>query len=453
MKNFVKEEAKEIRGIFGRMKRRDFRYNTGIAIKNSTYQLTTNMINKGGSLLFTVILARMLSLELFGLYSLALSTILLFALFSDLGIGQAVIRYVSKGLNKNQLSKTKSILVYLIKIKFLIILVTSLFLLISAWAISHTYYNKPIFLALLAGVLYIIFISLSDFLKLFFQAVNNFKILFFNEIFFQVARIVLVPLIVLYSLKSVLNPEQIIAILILALAFICFLNLLFLWCFIGPDLRFLKEKPSLIKKQEMKNVNSFILGALVISLSGLLFGYIDIIFLGRFVSSELIGSYQVAFSLSGALAPLIAFANVLLPIFSRMNGKRLEKGFKKSVKMTFVISIFFFLLLFIFASPIIRIMFGEGYTLSSSFLRVLSLLVLSTPIISVYSAYFIAKGRTQILSKLLIASMVFNIFLDYIFIISLIAYSQTMAVFGVIFATIISRGLYLFTLIVFKKFN
>ena len=50
----------------------------------------------------TILLARILMPELFGLYNLALSTIFLFSAISNLGIGETVITFVSKELGKNK---------------------------------------------------------------------------------------------------------------------------------------------------------------------------------------------------------------------------------------------------------------------------------------------------------------------------------------------------------------
>ena len=72
----------QIKGIFSRIRRRDFSGNSGQAIKNSTFQLATNLVAKIGSLFFTIIIARLLMPELFGLYSLALATILMFSAIS-----------------------------------------------------------------------------------------------------------------------------------------------------------------------------------------------------------------------------------------------------------------------------------------------------------------------------------------------------------------------------------
>ena len=100
--------AGDIKNIFRRIKDRDFEGNTGMAIKNSIYQFSTTLLAKIGAFFFTIIMARLLLPELFGLYSLALSTILFFVTFSDLGIGEALLRFVSKYLGKNKDTKAKS---------------------------------------------------------------------------------------------------------------------------------------------------------------------------------------------------------------------------------------------------------------------------------------------------------------------------------------------------------
>ncbi|MDH3324681.1 MAG: oligosaccharide flippase family protein, partial [Candidatus Peregrinibacteria bacterium] len=87
--NIMREEVRDLKGIFGRIKNRDFRGNEGRVIKNSSWQIATTLVAKMGSLLFTIIIARLMLPEVYGLYGLALSTILLMAIFSDFGIGSA----------------------------------------------------------------------------------------------------------------------------------------------------------------------------------------------------------------------------------------------------------------------------------------------------------------------------------------------------------------------------
>ena len=70
MESFVKKEKKDLLGIFRRIKEKDFSGNEGMAIKNSSFQISKMIIAKGGGLLFTLLLARYLMPELFGLYNL-----------------------------------------------------------------------------------------------------------------------------------------------------------------------------------------------------------------------------------------------------------------------------------------------------------------------------------------------------------------------------------------------
>ena len=448
MKQKIEED---FRDIFRRIKRRDFSGNTGIAVKNSIYQFSANSLAKVGSLFFTIIMARLLLPELFGLYSLALSTILIFVAFSDLGIGEALVRFVSKSLGKNKNVKAKSYTRYLAKIKFSLVMLFGLVLILSARFISDTYYQKPLFLALIAGSLYILFVGVVAFIQSILQASDYFKGIFYKEIIFQITRIIIVPLVVLFSLKQTHTQEINLFLIILALAFVYFILSLFLLILLKLKISYLKVKPKKISSPEKNKLNKFMFAISATAISGIFFGYIDMIMLGRFVFAEFLAYYRVPFSLISSIVPLIGLSIVLLPIFSRMKGKRLENAFGRSVRITLLISFMAFLFVLFFASPIIRIIYGTEYLPSINILRIFSFLLLTYPIGTIYTSYFVAKGKPIIITKVLITSTIINIVLNYILIKLLIVYGDIFAVFGVSIATLFSRYLYLGGLILAKK--
>jgi len=189
----------------------------------------------------------------------------------------------------------------------------------------------------------------------------------------------------------------------------------------------------------------------VFSLSGLLFGYIDVMMLGYFVSGELIGYYRAAFSLIGALVPLMTVAGALFPVFSRLDKESLERGFGKSLKMISLISIVSFVILISLAPIIIRLVFGLEYSPSIQILQILSILIIMLPISSLYETYFVSKGKPKKIAKLLIISTILNIGLNLALILWLLNYSPYMAVIGVCIATILSRGFYFIFLIVERR--
>ena len=316
--NFLEREETEVKSIFSRIKNRNFKGTEGQAIKNSSFQFTTIVIAKIGALLFTILIARMLMPELFGLYVLALSTIVLFASFSDLGVGAALMTFVSKSLGKNNFKKAKAYFRQLAKYKFYLVILSSIILISLAYWVSNGYYDKPIFFALLAGGLYIPIFSFISFFESLYKANNNFRFPLIKEIIVQCLRFALVPLAIFFFLRGALSNEAIIAGVILVLVF-CYSCALFILTFFSrKKLGFLRSQKQNLTKKEKKHLNMFILPLTATALSGVFFGYIDTIMLGHFVSSEFIGYYGAAFGLIASASAVISFTGIaLFPIFSR----------------------------------------------------------------------------------------------------------------------------------------
>ncbi len=431
MINYLKKEAF---GITKRILKRDFSGETGIAVKNSIYQFSTNVISKVGALLFTVILARLLLPEKFGLYSLALSTIILIGGFSDLGIGTALVRYIARDKKK-----AGSYIKYLAKLKVSLTILVSLVLLVIAYWLANDFYNKPIFYALLAGSLYILSTSFTSFISSIFQAENNFSWPLFKELFFQVIRLIVLPIAILFGLNY--STEVFLMIIFLALSICYFLSLLFLF----PKLK--KYSMSPLKNKQKDEVNKYIIPLSATVLSGVFFGYIDTIMLGRFVASEFLAYYQAAFALASSAMVLISFSAVLFPIFSRIRGRRLEVGLKKSVFVTIPLSIAALIATFFVAPFVVNLVYGAEYSQATLLLRIISFIFITDPLIGIYSSYLYSLGKTKKVAFAVITSTIVNIVLNFIFITSLLPHGMLMACVGSGVATIISRGVYLGLLI------
>jgi len=451
----VASETGDLREIWRRIKRRDFSGHTGLAIKNSLFQFGATFVGKLGSLIFTIILARLLMPELFGLYSLALSTILMFGIFCDLGIGKTLVRFASNALGRRRRGLAKAYAFYLGKLKLVFISIAFLLILVSSKFLAENYYHKPIFLALLAGALYLAFVNLTGFLGTLLQSVNCFKGLFYKELFFQILRLFIVPLAVLplavlFSLKVSLSSSLITFLIILSLALAWFFTLIFTFSIVRRNVAFLKVKKGSLVKRERKKINKFLLAMSATVFSGVILGYIDKVMLGHFVQAEFLGYYHAALSLVGAAIPLISFRVALLPIFSRLKENQLEIGFRRSAKWTLVIAIIGIFCIFPIAPWVIRIVYGSAYLQATNLLRLFSLLLISGSLGAIYSIYFISVGKPGIVARILVASTVLNIILNYFLITSFLKFGEIYALYGAALATIISRGVYLIGL-VFKK--
>lgn len=447
----IKKEGIEIKEIWRRIRKKDFSGNEGLAVKNSIYQFSTNLVAKAGSFIITIILARLLMPELFGLYNLALSTILLFYAVSNLGVGETLVRFVSRELGRKNKRKAKEYVFYLGKLRLILIFIAGLFLIFSARFISENYYQKPLFLALIAGSLYILFVGLVSFLESVLQSVNYFKGIFQKEIIFQISRIILVPLAVLLALKGSLSGEKILFLIIMMLSLSYLLTFLFISTVSRKKVDFIKTKRSALTQNQARRTRKFLFITAAFVFSGFFFGSIDKIILGRFVASEFIGYYSAAFNLVAAIPPFLGFGVVLFPIFSRLKRKSLARGLKKSVRITLALSFILFLLTLILSHWAILIIFGEAYLIATNLLRLLSALILVSPLIGIYTVYFMSRGKPQIVAKLLIFSTIINILLNYILITSFLRYGELAAVFGAGIATVISQFFYLSGLVIMKK--
>jgi len=206
--------------------------------------------------------------------------------------------------------------------------------------------------------------------------------------------------------------------------------------------------------KEKLGLKRFILPLSVTALSGVFFGYIDQIMLGHYVQSAFIGFYQASFNLVASAATIVAFSGAaLFPIFARLKGRRLEKGFRKVRNITALLSILATIATFILAPVIIKLIYGPAYVTATIYLQIFSVLIISFPLIALYTTYYTSQKRTKIISVLLIASTVLNVVLNYILINIGLNYSMSYAVIGACMATVISRYSYLGGLVLARRWK
>jgi O-antigen/teichoic acid export membrane protein len=449
----IKDEEGFLKNIFNRFKKKDFSGTTGQAMKNSSYQLAQNLIFKVGSLLFTIVIARMLLPDLMGLYNLALATIILFASFSDLGVGAALITFAARKLGKGDLNKAKGYAKKLFRWKLLLVFISSGILLVSSYFIAEVYYAKPIFYALLVGAIYLPVASLLSFVESMFKSTENFKTPLKKEILFQTSRFVLVPLAIFIFLRMGISNQEMIALTILTLTLVYLISLSFLIVKSKKKINFLQVVSSDLKRDEIKELKKFIYPLSATAMAGMFFGYIDTLMLGHFVSSKFIAYYGAAFSLVGGVSAIIGFMAIsLMPIFAKKSGKALESIFKKARNLTISISILAGIFTYFVANSVIQIVYGTEYLPAAPVLKAFSMLIVIIPIIGLYGGYFTTQKKTKELAWLIFGSAILNILFNWFGIsYGLNNYGEIGAVFGAVGATILSRGLYFVGLVRFRK--
>lgn len=419
-----------------------------LAVKNSYYNFAASIILKLGGLVFTIIIARLLLPELFGIYALAMSIVTIFMIFTDFGVNETFLRYFSESLGEKNKKKARRFFQYLIKIKFILVFFAILFILILSKFLSYNLYEKPgLFYPLIFSSLFILMESFKGFFATIFLATKNLKPIPFLELLHQIIKISFsVFAVLIFSTNFKISG------LILAFSLAGFIHLIFL--FLIP---YKKDKSLFVGEKEeidKRKVKKFLGFMSLASLSLVFFGSIDTLMLGKFVDAEYIAYYRVALSLVLTISGAFSLSGVLLPIFTQINKKRFVRGFQKTFKYLVIFALPATIGILFVGKHLIFIIYGREYLLAASSLYFLSLLILTAPLTNLFETIFKSKEGAKILAKSVLISLLINIFLNYILIKYLLNFSQEHAIIGVSIATVFSRIIYFGILLInAKKFN
>jgi len=418
-------------------------------IKDSFWSFISRTINRIGALIFTIILARFLMPEGYGIYSIVFSTAMIFCTFADLGINSTLSRYLSSALVKDR-KKIPSYHWYLLKIKFVFSLIISILLLILSYPLSfYVFKNSDLFLPFIIASFYIFVLSFEGFYIEVFYSLEKINYVSFKQSVNQVLRIVL-ALLVFYFISSSYHIIGIFAALIITSIFVLFLTLFYLKKLIPSLYHKPKEK---IDKKRVKRFAGFLI---IASISGIFFLYVDSIIIGIFLLPEYVGYYRAAFSLIFGAASFVAFLEpMLIPIFTKLRKIQTQNVLDKLLRYVFIIAIPISFGLLVLGKYFLTFLFGASYFKGALPMMFLSFLILPLVSAGFFSSLFSAKEKPKFLAQLMVSITIINIFLDLLFIKLFLLISPIWAITGVALATLISWIFYFIasTYLIKKKLN
>lgn len=303
-------------------------------IKNSFWNIVISFINRVGSFVLVVLLSKILMPEGFGRYSLAMTIAFFFITFSDWGINQTLIKYVSFGIDKKN-NESALYLNYLFKIK-LFITVALFFILISiSYPLAFFIFNdSAMFPFLIILSFYVLFISLSSFFESLFFIKKNVKYISVKELLsfvFRLSVILLVGFLVISEFYKLIG-------IFLSLLIVSIFSFFFVFCFSKNSYFYLfKKVKGVINK---KKILRFIVLLNIQNISLAILSQASIILLGIFLTKDYVGYYNAAWVLiTGVSSLLFSFSYVLLPIFTKVDEQKFQNILKKSFRMLFILSI------------------------------------------------------------------------------------------------------------------
>ena len=418
------------------------------AISGSSLEAISALTQRIGGLIFTIILARFLLPEGFGLYNLALSITLILFVFAQGGIDKSLARYISEVIKLKLDKKGAIYFQYLFKLKFITLLIISIIFVLLAYPLAFYIFKKPtLFAPILFATLYNFFNSLERFFTSFFFASGAIKYRAFKEIIFQVSRIVLI-LITFFLIYSNPNINYVFFVLIVS-SVLTFLFVVYKVYNLSPSFF---SKADKIEDKDRKRILRFTIYLTFTSVSILFLGSIDTLMLGLLVKDPAyVGLYNSAFFLTASVSGLLSFTEVLLPIFVKSDKDKLEEIFNKVFRYLMILAIPTAFGLFILGKYFIVLIYGYDYIDSTSALMVLSSIMFLSVSPGLFIELFSVKERPKDYLPLTIFIIILNILLNFVLIKLLLFYSHSNVIIGAALATVLSWSIYSICLGVLAK--
>ncbi|OED29578.1 flippase [Methanosphaera sp. WGK6] len=389
-------------------------------MKNSFILLIGNLLFRVGGYINRLLMSRMLGPEGYGLYGLTLPFQGIFQILSAGGLPPAISKYVAEYNAKDEKAIIKQIILTATKYMVFMTILLSIILLFSSDFIANTIFHKPLVVWPLRAVSLITpFSVVVGAMRGAYQGVYKNEYTVYNRLAEQVATIVFACIFVscgLYATGAVLGG---------AFGFIISaITAVYLYKKYITPLFESEDSLKLSLKEELNLLWMLICFAIpvtITALSEMAIYDIGTIIIGIFMLSSDVGYYNSADPI--ARIPLVislSISTVLLPATSEAyalkNHELLQQYVVDCLRYCILIVLPLCVLISIFSSPIITILFGSTYIAGSG---VLSILVIGMSFYSIYmicSSILQGTGNPRIPMYILLIGTVLNVVLNVLFV-------------------------------------
>jgi len=383
-----------------------------LSIKGFIWNHLAKLSDYGLTYLISVILARNLDSESYGLFVTAYSIGTVLIILSSLGIDETINKYVSQFSANNKTGQIKKLLLTLFRYRLAAIVIILLLVFLFRQNISKIFNSESLSDYITVLVFFVFFQNLSNFFVQYFTALLNTRLVFFIN---TVLKLLSITSILIYLTTN--EDLYIILILISSISFLSFVTYAF---FAKQVLSYSSEN---FNNHEVKNFSKIMwLNAI---LSMVLGRYSDIFLLGLLIGiTTEISYYEIAFSLTTVIDYVfsVGLIGVIISVFSatavtdKSNILPIRNKIIKYYQF-FVLPVMLFSL--IFASDLINMIYSDKYSAAIILFQVL--LFYKIVIVNVFGSGLnisilvsIGKQKYVFINRIILG--IINIVLNIIFI-------------------------------------
>ena len=309
------------------------------------------------ALLSSIVLARAMGPEDFGLYSFVLETMLFISIPVAMGFSQLLTREVAKYNYQKQFSPLKGIIIWSSKftvfVSFILILVTAIFIFI----LTENHQKAILFLT---GLPIIFIVGLREVMMGSLRGLKRAVLSQLPEAILRHILVILSVIVLYWGLDRKIDSLEGLIVTVISIGLSFVFGLVFLLKAIPIEAKITKSEFE-SKEWLHEALPFFMLGAIAI-----VNAKISLIIVGFFRPPAEVGFYKIAVTASTIVSFLLMAVNVTIsPLISEFyhgnQKERLQKILTKSVRLIFVAGLFISIVYWIFGKFLINVFYGEEF--------------------------------------------------------------------------------------------
>lgn len=364
-----------------------------------------------------IVVVRYISQSEYGIYSLAIVMISIFATISTMGLKEGLARNVAYFRGRNEKEKIRGAVYSSIWIILISSLVLSSILFLTSNLISKNIFNSSeLSLPLKIFSIAVPFIVLSGILASIFRGYDRVEPrTYFENILRNALFILFVVGVVLLDLSFIgVVYGYLAAAMVTCVAFVAY-------AMKKLPVPIFSIRKDMYGNNILKELLFFSLPILAISVLNLVLGWTDTLMLGYFKTSDVVGLYNGALPLARLI--IIAFSSasmIYIPIASGLYSRNLIKEMRRIyqvlTKWILSVSIPIALIFILFPETVLNFIFGVEYVQAVPALRILSLGFISQIFLGLNGSSLVVMGKTKFLMFSSLFGAIFNVVLNVVLI-------------------------------------
>jgi len=348
----------------------------------------SNVLIKVINFIVTLILARLLDPEHFGLVSLGLVVVNFFEIFRDMGIGSALI------YKKDDLDKAANTAFFLFPV------IAAVFYIISYFIapLAADFFYEPRLSTIIRALSFIFVIwSFGTLPSILLDKNLDFKKKVIPQIIPKIGYGITAISLALggFGVWS----------LVIGRLMLELLSVLSIWPVVSWRSSYTFDRKTAI---ELLNYGKQVVGA---NLLVFFISIIDVTFIGRLLGADNLGYYTIAFGIATLLTSQISglMGNVMFPVYARIKDEKatLKKAYLRTLKYVSFISIPATFGIFAVAWDFVKVVYGAKWLPAVAALQVLCFYGLNRSLLGTTEQLYLAAGKPEIRTKLNLLQLIF----------------------------------------------